>query len=727
MRLSSGVALAGGALLFCLPSPAGEDAERKKPATEWKRWERPRYERGSPYPELMSEVALSAEELPRVVEGHPRLLLRAKPWAGGLCVAELRKRAGREPWSKMVPRWKSPKYAARCALYYLITGDESVVPALVEAVLKARPAHRCGGGLVEPCMVYDRIIGSPSLTDEQKTSMRAHLVKVVFQCARAQESSSVNDMWHHRGAAGWASDVLVTGLTLAGEHPEAKRLLAWGAGYFRRNYFRGWARTGGTHMGGGHRYYRAGAGKLPLAIACWHSAAEPDVCVEIRDKWNDFLQGNMYAMMYQTLPDGTRVESTGFDRAPRHLMQGNYMLTGWCYKNPDAYAFVRWVARHNRRHGGRDPKDHILLYDPEVDKKAAALPLSGPSARFWGGSGRGWFGYVQIRSNGWQPDSTVIEFKCGDRFWSHGFNTNQNAFYIYRKGRLAPHTGYYSDRDHEGNYRYFGQHMRNYYCQTVASNSVLVIDPQEWAHCRRRVMATQDEDGYYPVYGSQRLHRGGSNCFSFDEFLARMTAPSNPFECGDIVAFEHAPDFSFTYVCGDATANYNNPRVVYHTRDRENRPKLDLFTRSLAWLGNRHLVVFDRINALDASFRKAWLLHSLGKPRVSGKRTKVEVPGHIERFDGDLVTIDWQGTFIPTTDPKNPGRLFSKTLLPRERVIRRIGGKGHEFWAGGRNWEPLRVPTRENPGSDPMDVGAWRVEVSPREPATFDHFLHVLY
>jgi len=739
---AAGCAAEGSGSIVAGPVPAvpgfppGSGYTPAKDPDAWKKWERHRYRKNSPYPELMSELALPEKELPKVIKGHPRLLVRAEAWDGGLSVSQLRQRIqkGKPGWNavkkyageaKRNPIRCGEKYGEHVALYYLCTGDETVIPGIIQFILKAKPSYKCGGGLVGVCKAYDWIYNSTSLTDDDRKKMADHIVKVAFQCAKAQEASDAGDILHHRGAGGWTCDVLVAGLTLFHEHPDGRRLLAWGAGYMKNALFPAWARFKGDHMGGGHRYYRAGAGKLPVGIACWHSAAEPDICAEITEKYNDFLQGNMYAMMYQTLPDKTRVESTGFDRAPRHLMQGNFMSTAWCYKNPDAYAYLRWL--------GHDPKKFVFFYNEKVDRKKPSLPISGPSVRFWGGTGKGWFGYVQMRSNGWQPDSAVIEFKCGDRFWSHGFNTNQNSFYIYKKGRLAPHTGFYSDRDKHGNYLYFGEHMRNYYCQTVACNSMLIIDPEEWCHTSKLVLSNQDEKGFYPVYGSQIIHRGGSNCFSFDKFMSMMK-PGGGFECGDITAFEYASDLSYTYVCGNATKNYNSPHGCYGNGTAEkfgrakNRPKIDLFTRSLAWLDNRYLIVFDRVNALDLNFRKAWVLHSLGKPEVNGKKIDVKAEGHIEDFDSDMVTIDWQGTYIPSTDPKDPGRLFSKTFLPKKHYVRRIGGKGYEFWASGRNWEPLSRPKGPpNPKSDQMDVGEWRVEVSPSSPSKFNNFLHLLF
>jgi len=204
------------------------------------------------------------------------------------------------------------------------------------------------------------------------------------------------------------------------------------------------------------------------------------------------------------------------------------------------------------------------------------------------------------------------------------------------------------------------------------------------------------------------------------------------FELGDITAYEHAPDLNYTYVSGDATNAYNNPRcclgrdvlISRMQEGRENKPKIERFTRSLAYLDNSYLVIFDRVNSLDASYRKAWLLHSIGKPEVTGKIIRAKAPGHHEDFDGDTVTITWADGVVPPPDPGDPGRLLLRTFLPQPHYIRRIGGEGYEFWANGKN----RPPTRDyRKLSDPQDVGNWRIEVSPMRESNFDNFLHLLY
>jgi heparin/heparan-sulfate lyase len=198
---------------------------------------------------------------------------------------------------------------------------------------------------------------------------------------------------------------------------------------------------------------------------------------------------------------------------------------------------------------------------------------------------------------------------------------------------------------------------------------------------------------------------------------------------GEITAFEHAPDHSWSYVCGDATDAYNNPKYCDESETGKNEPKIDLFTRSLVYLpGANNLLVFDRVSALDPSYRKAWLLHSVGQPHVNGKIIKAEARGRLEDFDGDTVNITWEGGVIPPPDPEDPGRLFVKTFLPEERSIRRIGGDGHEFWVGGKNRPVVRYKGCLVPGNPhPIEAGRWRIEVSPAKPSKFDNFLHLIH
>jgi hypothetical protein len=178
------------------------------------------------------------------------------------------------------------------------------------------------------------------------------------------------------------------------------------------------------------------------------------------------------------------------------------------------------------------------------------------------------------------------------------------------------------------------------------------------------------------------------------------------------------------------------------------REKLQRFTREILYLpGHEVLFVFDHVVSTDPSFRKVWLLHGVNQPAVDQ--------------DGGTGTQAAQDFRNARTFrfAEGSGELLVHSLLPRERVVTRRGGKGNEFytpgddhggaWGSGENWplEPaegallpedakLRRMWKLFWGEDFNRIlssnrknvvpGSWRVEVSPAVPADEDFFLHVL-
>jgi len=693
-------------LLFCSPIAAG---------VGWRGAEK------GPYPTEMKDVALKKEDMPKVVAGHPRLYMREKPWKYGPSLQELVERAKKEPWSRKFR--KPPKRGTDLALYYLMTKDESVVSRIVEEVSKAKPKGRYGGPGIRVATMYDWICASPSITEEQKKGMQKAISAIGHAAAKRQDL----DFMHHWGAGTCPINVLACGLALYGDHPDGEKFLRWALGFFKAGYLPGYENTGGIWQGGGFAYYRGRAQTIPTGIYLMASGLEKDVFEMIKAEYGNWFEGMMHFFMYQILPDCTRAETTGFDYAPRHPFPWtrNFMIFAAGNRSPDAYAFMRWAKKNKYYHMGL-PKDDFLLYDEELDKKETRFPDKLPGALIWGRNGAG---YAQFRSKGWAPDATVIEFCCGDHIWSHTHNSRQNSFYIYHRGRLAMQTGLYADKF------YFGEHTRYWYARTVSCNSMLIIDPDEFTWNEGGKIPGQDKDGFYPEYGGQRLVRGSCNAFTFDEYMKRKTAmPSETrkgqqwqfWETGNIIAFDHADDHSWSYVCGDATQAYNNPKRVCQARGRKNKPKIDLFTRSMVYVDNTYLIIYDRVNSLNPEFRKAWLLHSQGKPEINGKIIKSEVKDHVEEFDGDTVVVTWDKdtSTLPPPEPDPAGRLIIKTLLPEKHYIRRVGGDGYRFWVLGANHPPSREGEKQG---DSQDMGRWRIEVSPQKPSAFDNFLHLIH
>lgn len=248
--------------------------------------------------------------------------------------------------------------------------------------------------------------------------------------------------------------------------------------------------------------------------------------------------------------------------------------------------------------------------------------------------------------SGWGKGDTIIDFKCGDYFWSHQFQ-NQGSFTIYRKGKLAIRSGIYDS--------YWGNHMQFYYRPTVGSNSMLVIQPGEASWIPPEVAkqyGIPNNNGYIKKWGGQRVcymipkYGSAETCFSFDKYLYRKDHEHH-FETGDIKSYEVTDRYSYVY--GDATAAYNNPHFSYPG----NKPKLDFSTREMVFLDKKYLVMFDRVNALDPDYQKRWLLHSIGEPQINGLALKTEKKGHIETYSAGLVRIDNEGgyAFLPNHVP----------------------------------------------------------------------------
>jgi heparin/heparan-sulfate lyase len=147
----------------------------------------------------------------------------------------------------------------------------------------------------------------------------------------------------------------------------------------------------------------------------------------------------------------------------------------------------------------------------------------------------------------------------------------------------------------------------------------------------------------------------------------------------------------FTYAAGDATACYS---------DRKCKLALRQFVHVLPDV----FVICDRVTSTDLDYRKQWLLHTQNEPVIDGPQFRAD--------EGD-------------------GRLFCRTLLPKDATLTKVGGPGKEFWANGKNWElneevlKRDAQQREKTGKG-MLWGHWRVEVSPGAARTEDVFLHVI-
>ncbi|UCC98052.1 MAG: heparinase II/III family protein [Phycisphaerales bacterium] len=226
-------------------------------------------------------------------------------------------------------------------------------------------------------------------------------------------------------------------------------------------------------------------------------------------------------------------------------------------------------------------------------------------------------GQIFMRS-GMGKNDTYCLFSCGGILTQHRHYDALN-FVVYHRGFLALDSGTrYEEFEN-------GQHLANYYAQTVAHNCVVIHQPGEPPA---------------PYWGGNVLdNHGGQHK-----------------QLGSVVeAFETNPDY--VYVAGDATACYQHGSVKGQPDLGE---KCNLVTRQMLFLMPNHFIIFDRVETTDASYRKDWLLHTAYEPTISSRTIRAD---------------------------HGKGRMFCRTLLPDDAVLTPVGGPGKEFWAAGQNWD----------------------------------------
>jgi heparin/heparan-sulfate lyase len=280
----------------------------------------------------------------------------------------------------------------------------------------------------------------------------------------------------------------------------------------------------------------------------------------------------------------------------------------------------------------------------------AFVPENLPKARHFENMGQ-----IIMRS-GTESNDTYCMFSCGGILRQHRHYDALN-FVIYHKGFLALDSGTrYKEFDN-------GEHLANYYAQTVAHNCVVI-------HQKGEPPARYWGGTVVDNHGGQHKQLGSV-----------------------VKAFETNDDY--VYVAGDATACYHHGLVKRPGR-LDLGEKCELVTRQIVFLIPNHFVIFDRVVSTDAGYRKDWLLHMAHKPQIHGKTIKAD---------------------------HGKGRMLCRTMLPRDAVLRSVGGPGKEFLAKGKNWDIVRDGLNDE---SLALLGQWRVEVTPGNVQKEDSFLHVI-
>lgn len=299
-------------------------------------------------------------------------------------------------------------------------------------------------------------------------------------------------------------------------------------------------------------------------------------------------------------------------------------------------------------------------------------------------------GYVCMRSD-WSPDAVFAHFHCG-RFESDSRNNaDNNSFIIYHRDYLACDSGTRALNNPELTELSDGLHHDRYFSRTIAHNSITVgtdiIDGNGW-----------------------RDWCGGQISRPKREWLRRWKIPitgETLYEprAGRIIAYETRP--LFDYVVGDASHSYSPDYVKS-------------FTRQFVYVRPNLFFIFDRVVSIRPSYPERWYLHTMAEPKCLDGDEKRDRSIHSEGhwlIGGRTVAVTYKGA-----------KLFCKTLLPERAIVRKIGGKGHQFEINGRNYDMYDVWYKRvgQRFLERIGIGWWRIEVEPQVKRTTDTLLHVL-
>jgi hypothetical protein len=321
------------------------------------------------------------------------------------------------------------------------------------------------------------------------------------------------------------------------------------------------------------------------------------------------------------------------------------------------------------------PWERFLFFDPTIKSGTPAKENYPLSYHFKGA------GHVYMRSDWNDPNSTWAFFGAGPSFAGHS-RDDEGHFMISKKGYLVLRTG--------GS----GHNDLDYYAGgSLAFNVVTIYDKDE----QFRRTDPQQENGV------KNENDGGMIRHVYNSHTRTDRA--------EIKSYYH--NEKFTYAAADLSQAYSSHKV-------------NMITRQFLYLrGEKEFfVIFDRIDATNASYPKHWFIHIPGEPKVEGKET-VLTPGHVFSYRGNYAT--WLSDPAGEENVLSTGRAraFFTTLLPENPRITKRGGEGFELW--GHPSEPSAQYNHMGGGNrNRLPIVPWRLEIDAPEGDKKAFFLNVI-
>jgi hypothetical protein len=350
---------------------------------------------------------------------------------------------------------------------------------------------------------------------------------------------------------------------------------------------------------------------------------------------------------------------------------------------------------------GRTPTllaSHHIFYDfLWLDPTAPTAPLAtAPLSHLAPATGQ-----AVLRSD-WSERSTWLGFNCGPHFALHQ-HLDAASLSIFRQGFLLPQGGGYDGPT--------TSHALNYGIRSVAYNTLLVFDPQEYSWYNLR--AGKRPKGTYSNDGGQRawslFSRKGKPIQSapwtasgFKQGPAPWDKLGAIYQVASIETLEDQPRYA--YLRGRATAAYDG-----------STHKLKRFVRHLFLLrangpddaeAVEAVVVADDVELARRGLSVHFVLHFQEQPQPASELKKLGIGR-------------WRGAATSLTAEAGESRLVVVPVWPPDARLDILGGAGQaDSWVNTRNYPP-RPPT--------VNPAPWRAEYVKADAAVMNQpMLHVL-
>jgi hypothetical protein len=614
-----------------------------------------------------TESAAASGRFPpsRLETCRPRLFFRPESWSGGLSLKELRERAGAEPFKDRVRSLRTTR--ANLALKWLVAGDEAAAGEARQALLAFDPklaTSEEGTELLDVALAYDWLHGWQGFSAEDRRTVEDRMLALAAEIRKELLGPGAH-VFHTRMYS-WAAGVGVAGLALHGARPEGAELFEFARRYYQDRLLAARRLQGGAMHNG--LSYGPNYMMFPLLqfLEAAKSAGNVDYFHTAQAEDSAWLQELTPFLIHCIQPDGRHVQyaDVATEDPAKHF---RFMLDILAreYRDGHAAEAARRISERFKTSGYHAEWTYLFFafHDPTVQPRPIAdLPLCQTF------SPRG-VGHVFMRSD-WSESGTMVHFRCGDYFENHG-HFDQGSFTLFRKGALVLKTcGYWG---------FDTPYRHHYYKQAVSANTVIFSDPADPA----------DE-------GRQRninyQHAG-----TVEAYLALKKPGADPcVETGDLLEVKSPTPAGSQFAAADVTAAWDPAKVRR-------------FTRQLALVGGKHLVVVDETETARPEIRARWLLHTQVEPRaLSGADAGV-----------------WEVALKDAV-------LFVRPLEPSKPKVSLIGGEGHECEVNGVNYPYTGTDKYVKANKNRKDLkpeaacGLWRMEIEHSAPAAKRVFVTVL-